>query len=326
MAPLSTRRPASACCWKSKAPPPKKDRCRCRRGGKKFQRASLSAFDRQGRCCFRLQSRPDDLQSRSKRGVMLAPEIARDFARAAWHSPVDANGAPSSLPVVCAESPAKLVICSLCGVMMTSVSSASASILSAGKCGQSSNDQRERGKDSKCHTNQTRKMTTSCGITLAKIRVGQSMGELRIHLKDLHFEGASEKLVLGDLSQVDGLTDSTRRAIRAPGIRVDRPALRANRKDHRLVRARLPSGIADDSLESPDRRVHYCRVLFERGDRAGNEVGFTNEVRDNPRLRATINVLGAADLRDLATLENRHPIGDGEGFLLVMGDVNGREA
>ena len=36
---------------------------------------------------------------------------------------------------------------------------------------------------------------------------GRPVGKMRVHLKDLQREGARKKLVLGDLSEVNGLPD-----------------------------------------------------------------------------------------------------------------------
>ena len=85
-------------------------------------------------------------------------------------------------------------------------------------------------------------------------------------------------------------------------------------------------GVQEGSLTTPSkvpmRGIHDRGFAVRRGNRTGDEIGFPNEIRDDPRLRTPINFLGPADLCDLPALENGHPVGNGEGLLLVMCHVD----
>ena len=64
--------------------------------------------------------------------------------------------------------------------------------------------------------------------------------------------------------------------------------------------------------------------LFHHG--AVIDVGFADEVRDEGVDGFVINVLGGADLLDEAALHDDDAVGHGQGFFLVVGDVEEGDA
>ena len=59
---------------------------------------------------------------------------------------------------------------------------------------------------------------------------------------------------------------------------------------------------------------------------AVKEVAHADEARDKGILGLGVDVTGGADLHDVAVLHDGDPVGDGEGFLLIVGDVDGGDA
>ena len=55
-------------------------------------------------------------------------------------------------------------------------------------------------------------------------------------------------------------------------------------------------------------------------------VDIPDEVAHELGLGVAVDLVGGADLLDIALVEHRDPVGEGQGLLLVMGDVDGRDA
>ena len=53
-----------------------------------------------------------------------------------------------------------------------------------------------------------------------------------------------------------------------------------------------------------------------------NKCGLANELSNKPAIGSRIDILRRADLQQAALVENRQPIGDRQGFLLIMGHID----
>ena len=83
--------------------------------------------------------------------------------------------------------------------------------------------------------------------------------------------------------------------------------------------------VTGDAIETTDGSLD-CQAFAAVGDdRARQEIRFANEVCDRLADGTLVDFARRADLQDVPGVENRHPVGDGERFLLVVRDVNGRE-
>ena len=51
------------------------------------------------------------------------------------------------------------------------------------------------------------------------------------------------------------------------------------------------------------------------------KVGLTDEIRNEARLWSLVDFAGRTELQDAALIHNRDAVGHGEGFFLVVGDI-----
>ena len=147
-----------------------------------------------------------------------------------------------------------------------------------------------------------------------------------VEFKNLQREVSGLEVVLGHFSEVNGFADAAFDGIGAMRIRLDRPSFGADRKGGGFSGLGFPQGVADHTGKDANFGFHPDVFSFGGGDFSRKEISFANKVSDHPGMGATINVFRFADLGNFAAFENGHPVGNGEGFFLVVGHVDGREA
>ncbi len=90
--------------------------------------------------------------------------------------------------------------------------------------------------------------------------------------------------------------------------------------------AGFPGGITDVGVEGAEGGFDPGEGFFDGEDAAGEEIRLAHEGGDEPGAGVAVDFGGGAELLDAAVVEDGHAVGDGEGFFLVVGDVEGGEA
>ena len=126
--------------------------------------------------------------------------------------------------------------------------------------------------------------------------------------------------MLGDFAQIDRAVDPRRKhvgPVRPVDVQLD--GFGPYRQPNRCARRReITRGGRPDAGGG----FHVHAVLAHGAHAAFHERGFTDELRDEPRFRPSVDVLRRPHLQQVPLVEDRQPVGDGQGLFLVVGDVD----